>query len=103
MDPSPIPRWDVPKLHMAETLYLFGAGREKRIYAIPPYTNVVPLEFDDFKFNVEDFNGKVCSLCGSADTFLDEIFNSETGKQTYLCSDTSYCSKVSARKKVSHE
>jgi alpha-D-ribose 1-methylphosphonate 5-phosphate C-P lyase len=31
MDPSPIPRWDIPKLHMADTLYLFGAGREKRI------------------------------------------------------------------------
>ncbi|RZN64296.1 MAG: carbon-phosphorus lyase complex subunit PhnJ [Candidatus Methanoliparum thermophilum] len=103
MDPSPIPRWDVPKLHMAETLYLFGAGREKRIYAIPPYTRVEPLEFDDFKFNVESFDGKACSLCGSTDTFLDEIFNSETGQKTYICSDTSYCSKVSARKKVSHE
>lgn len=29
MDPSPIPRWDVPKLHMADNLFLFGAGREK--------------------------------------------------------------------------
>ena len=38
MDPSPIPRWDIPKLHLAETLYLFGAGREKRIYAVPPHT-----------------------------------------------------------------
>ncbi len=32
MDPRPIPRWDIPKLHMAETLYLFGAGREKWLY-----------------------------------------------------------------------
>lgn len=103
MDPSPIPRWDVPKLHMAETLYLFGAGREKRIYAIPPYTKVIPLEFDDFKFNIENFDGKACSLCGSTDTFLDEIFDSETGQRIYICSDTSYCSKVSTRKKVNHE
>ena len=43
IDPSPIPRWDVPPLNMADTLYLFGAGREKRIYAIPPHTLVEPL------------------------------------------------------------
>ena len=29
MAPSPIPRWDIPKLDQAETLFLFGAGREK--------------------------------------------------------------------------
>ncbi len=94
MDPSPIPRWDIPKLNMAETLYLFGAGREKRIYAIPPYTKVEPLEFEDFKFRIEDFKGKSCVRCGSKDTFLDEIIDDATGKRVYFCSDTSYCNKV---------
>lgn len=93
MDPSPVPRWDIPKLHMAETLYLFGAGREKRIYAIPPYTKVEPLEFDDFKFRVEDFKGASCMRCGSADTFLDEIIDDATGRRMYFCSDTGYCDK----------
>jgi len=91
MDPSPIPRWDVPKLNLAATLYLFGAGREKRIYAIPPYTRVVPSEFADHHFRVEDFSGKVCSRCGSADTFLDEIFDRATGQKIYACSDTAFC------------
>jgi len=90
MDPSPIPRWDIPKLHMAETLYLFGAGREKRIYAIPPYTEVLPLEFEDHKFRVENFSGLRCSRCQSTDAYLDEIFD-DTGKKIYLCSDTNYC------------
>lgn len=94
MDPSPIPRWDIPKLHMADTLYLFGAGREKRIYAIPPYTEVKPLEFEDFKFRVEYFKGASCMRCGSRDTFLDEIIDDATGKRVYLCSDTGYCDKV---------
>jgi alpha-D-ribose 1-methylphosphonate 5-phosphate C-P lyase len=94
MDPSPIPRWDVPKLHLAETLYLFGAGREKRIYAIPPHTEVRPLEFEDFKFRVEDFRGRTCIRCGSRDTFLDEIIDDATGKRTYFCSDTGHCDKV---------
>lgn len=90
MDPSPIPRWDVPRLHMANTLYLFGAGREKRIYAIPPFTNVHPLEFDDYRFRVENFED-TCALCGAANTYLDEIVEGSTGRRIFTCSDTSYC------------
>jgi alpha-D-ribose 1-methylphosphonate 5-phosphate C-P lyase len=37
MDPSPIPKFDNPKLESA-AMQLFGAGREQRIYAVPPYT-----------------------------------------------------------------
>jgi alpha-D-ribose 1-methylphosphonate 5-phosphate C-P lyase len=98
MDPSPIPRWDIPKLNRADTLFLFGAGRERRIYAIPPHTTVEPLEFEDFKFRVEDFRGETCAKCGSGDTYLDEIIDDATGKRTWQCSDTGYCDKVAARK-----
>ena len=49
MDPSPIPKFDNPKMEMA-ALQLFGAGREQRIYAIPPYTQVVSLDFEDHPF-----------------------------------------------------
>ncbi len=93
MDPSPIPRWDVVKLHRAETLFLFGAGREKRLYAIPPHTEVEPLEFEDVKFRVEDFQGRACQRCGSRDVFLDELIDDATGRRLYLCSDTSFCDK----------
>lgn len=99
MDPSPIPRFDIPKLHMAETLYIFSAGREKRIYAIPPYTKVIPLEFEDYEFRVEDFTGKQCARCGSTNVFLDEVICEDTGKRVYVCSDTGYCSKVMHKKK----
>lgn len=94
MDTTPIPRWDVPKLHKCEALNIFCAGREKRIYVIPPYTDVEPLEFDDYGFSVEDFTGKVCERCKSTDTYLDEIIDDSTGSKRYLCSDTSYCEKV---------
>lgn len=90
MDPSPIPRWDVPKLHEAPHLSLFGAGREKRIYAIPPHTSVEPLEFDDHRFRVERFP-EPCRRCGSTDTFLDETTEEATGETRYTCSDTSFC------------
>lgn len=98
MDPSPIPRWDVPRLNMADTLYLFGAGREKRIYAIPPHTRVEPLEFEDHCFRVEDFSGRFCARCGSRNSFLDELPDDDTGRRSYMCSDTAFCSKQTSGK-----
>jgi alpha-D-ribose 1-methylphosphonate 5-phosphate C-P lyase len=100
MDPSPIPRWDVPRLHQADTLYLFGAGREKRIYAIPPHTRVEPLEFEDHRFRVEDFSGRRCTRCGRDDTYLDELIDDASGTRVYTCSDTSYCAKTEREKAV---
>lgn len=97
MNPSPIPKFDNPKLHQSECLYLFGAGREKKIYAIPPHTNVVSLAFDDVPFERENFRGKKCRLCGSTNTYLDEMFDAETGEKFYQCSDTAYCKEVRFR------
>lgn len=94
MNPSPIPKFDNPKLDDAECLYLFGAGREKKIYAIPPHTAVTSLAFDDVPFEKESFKGKKCRLCGSENTYLDEMFDAETGEKFYQCSDTSYCREV---------
>jgi alpha-D-ribose 1-methylphosphonate 5-phosphate C-P lyase len=98
IDPSPIPRWDVPKLNMADTLFLFGAGREKRIYAVPPHTRVEPMEFEDHRFRVEDFTGRACVRCGSTDTYMNEIHDGSSGNKLYVCSDSSYCDKVRSRK-----
>jgi len=92
MDPSPIPRWDVPKLDRAPFLSLFGAGREKRIYAVPPHTSVEPLQFEDHRFRVERFP-EACRLCGSTDSFLDELTDEGTGETYFTCSDTSFCQK----------
>jgi len=94
MNPSPIPKFDNPKLHRAECLYLFGAGREKKIYAVPPHTEVKSLAFDDVPFERESFAGKRCRLCQSADTYLDEMFDRQTGEKFYQCSDTSHCREV---------
>lgn len=91
-DPSPVPRWDVARFHDAPFLSLFGAGREKRIYAIPPHTSVEPLEFEDHPFRVERFP-EGCRRCGSIDTYLDELTHERTGETYHTCSDTSFCDK----------
>ncbi|MBP3952697.1 alpha-D-ribose 1-methylphosphonate 5-phosphate C-P-lyase PhnJ [Bacillus suaedae] len=88
-NPSPIPRYDLLKLHQSDGLYLFGAGREKKIYAIPPHTDVIPLQFEDYPFEVESFSGLSCHLCGSQESYLDEVY--ESGTKKHQCSDTGYC------------
>jgi alpha-D-ribose 1-methylphosphonate 5-phosphate C-P lyase len=95
IDPSPIPRWDVPKLDDSAALILFGAGREKKIYAVPPHTRAEPLVFSDVPFRVEDFcdaagHRRACTRCGCADSFLDEFVN-ESGSTSYQCSDSDWC------------
>ena len=95
LDPSPIPRWDVEKLNHFPAPILFGAGREKKIYALPPYTKAEPLTFEDIAFRVEDFtddNGRrrPCARCGSTKSFLDEYLN-DNAEKVYHCSDSDYC------------
>lgn len=110
MDPSPIPRWDVPKLDNADNLFIFAAGREARIYAVPPHTDVDPLAFEDREFQVERFPEQSCHVCGSTDTYLTEVETAESSKtpemsqnedgeeatdrnRLYICNDTSFCRK----------
>jgi alpha-D-ribose 1-methylphosphonate 5-phosphate C-P lyase len=93
MNPSPIPRFDNPKLNQADCLYLFGAGREKMIYAIPPYTDVVSLAYEDYPFAVEDVSGRSCKHCGGTGVYFDEVFDSNTNGHYFQCSDAAYCAK----------
>ena len=90
MDPSPIPKFDNPKMHQNPALQLFGAGREKRLYAVPPYTDVVSLDFEDHPFEVQSWDSP-CGLCGSTDSFLDEVVIDDAGTRLFICSDTDYC------------
>jgi len=99
IDPSPIPRFDVPHLHQSEALVLLGAGREKKIYAVPPFTRAEPLVFDDVPFRTEDFTNAeglrhACVRCGAQNSFLDEIIREDKSigaEKTWQCSDSDYC------------
>ncbi len=92
MRPSPIPKFDNPKLNRSPALMLFGAGRERRIYAVPPHTEVRSLDFEDHPFEVESWE-QSCALCGAKDSFLDEIIVDDQGGRQFVCSDTDYCAK----------
>jgi alpha-D-ribose 1-methylphosphonate 5-phosphate C-P lyase len=93
ISPSPIPRWDNAKLHQAANLTLLSAGREKRLYAVPPYTNVYPLEFTDVPFEVEDQVGWICRTTGVANKFMNELPQAD-GTSQYELSDSGYAEKL---------
>jgi alpha-D-ribose 1-methylphosphonate 5-phosphate C-P lyase len=90
MSPSPIPRFDNPKLDRSPALHLFGAGREKRIYAVPPYSPVRSLDFEDYPFAVQRWP-EVCAICGASDSYLDEVVLDDGGRRLFVCSDSDYC------------
>jgi len=91
MDPSPIPKFDNPKLSDSSAIQLFGAGREQRIYALPPYAEVQSLDFEDYPFEVSKAPHD-CDLCGAKDSYLDEVITDDAGSRMYVCSDTDFCS-----------
>ncbi len=90
MSPSPIPKFDNPKMHRMPALQLFGAGREKRLYAVPPHTRVESLDFEDHPFEVQTWDD-VCALCGADDSYLDEVIVDDQGGRMFVCSDSDYC------------
>ncbi|MEM8748454.1 MAG: alpha-D-ribose 1-methylphosphonate 5-phosphate C-P-lyase PhnJ [Actinomycetota bacterium] len=99
---TPIPRWDVPRLDHAPFLSLFGAGRERRIYAVPPYTDVEPLTFDDVPFEVEE-SSALCARCGAErDDGLSAAYVVELpqqdGSSEWVCSDTDWCNRQRVEK-----
>lgn len=90
MAPSPIPKFDNPKMNHSPALQLFGAGREKRIYAVPPYTTVKSLDFDDHPFTVQSWE-QPCGLCAATDSYLDEVVIDDAGHRMFVCSDSHHC------------
>jgi alpha-D-ribose 1-methylphosphonate 5-phosphate C-P lyase len=95
MDPSPIPKFDNPKMDDCAALQLFGAGREKRIYAVPPYTKVVSLDFEDHPFERTKFDS-CCAMCGATQSYLDEVVTDDKGGRMFVCSDTDFCEERQA-------
>ncbi|MBF9036530.1 carbon-phosphorus lyase [Rhodobacterales bacterium HKCCE2091] len=89
MAPSPIPKFDNPKLE-SPAIQLFGAGREQRIYALPPHTKVASLDFEDHPFDPSRAEHP-CALCGATDSYLDEVITDDAGGRMFVCSDTDYC------------
>ncbi len=95
MDPSPIPKFDNPKMDMMPALQLFWCRKGKthlRRTAVHPCGE--PSDFDDHPFTVQEWD-EPCAICGSKHSYLDEVVLDDTGKRMFVCSDTDYCRQQS--------
>ena len=93
MSPSPIPAFDNPKMDMMPALQLFGAGREKRIYAMPPYTAVQIARFRRSSVPRRSARRMLRRCAAPTDTYLDEVVTDDRGGRMFVCSDTDYCAE----------
>jgi alpha-D-ribose 1-methylphosphonate 5-phosphate C-P lyase len=89
MSPSPVPRHDVLTMHRRSHPILLGAGRLARITALPPWTTVQPLAFDDRPLAPEPAGGP-CARCASTRSYRVET---RPGSGRWLCSDVDACAE----------
>ena len=88
MSPSPIPAMDNPRMAMMPAIQIFGAARERRIYALPAYTRLANLAFVDLPASLKKVD-TACCICGSSIHYLDNIGTSNTPH--WVCSDSEAC------------
>ena len=46
--------------------------------------------FDDHPFTIESWE-ESCALCGSSNSFLDEVITDDEGTRMFVCSDSNFC------------
>ena len=78
-------------MHMSEALQLFGAGREKRIYAVPPYTEVVSLDFEDHPFEIQTLRPSPARSAAPRTSISTRSSSTTSGGHMFVCSDTDHC------------
>ena len=90
MDPSPMPKFDNPKMHRSPALQLFGAGREKRIYALPPFTMWSASTSRTIRSRSRASTSPA-RCAAPSDVYLDEVVLDDRGGRMFVCSDTDHC------------
>ncbi len=90
MDPSPIPKFDNPKLRQARRSSCSARGANSGSMRCRPIRKVVSLDFEDHPF-VASKADHDCDLCGVGHSYLDEVIIDDQGGRMFVCSDTDYC------------
>ena len=94
MSPSPIPKRDNARLDNSPAIQIFGAARERRLYALPPYTRVESIAFEDVPFDPGyPSDGRRCVICGCTTSHLDHLLLKDDGTSEWVCSDTECCAE----------
>ena len=89
MDPSPIPKFDNPKMHMMPALQLFGAGRENA--SMPCRRSPRWRARTSTTIRSACSSGTNPARCAARATATDEVVLDDQGNRMFVCSDTDYC------------
>ena len=88
MAPSPIPKFDNPKMHrIAGAAAVRGRPREADLRRAAANRRSCSLDFEDHPFEVQRWD-RPCALCGADDSYLDEVVTDDRGGRMFVCSDT---------------
>ena len=86
------PSSTIPKMHRSvRRCNYLGPGREKRIYAIPPFTEVVSLDFEDLSVLGPNLGPALWAVRVDHASYLDEVVIDDRGGRLFCCSDTDFC------------
>ncbi|WJS85276.1 alpha-D-ribose 1-methylphosphonate 5-phosphate C-P-lyase PhnJ [Paracoccus sp. TOH] len=88
MSPSPIPAMDNLRMNNMAAIQIFGAARERRLYALPAHTRVESLAFRDLPC-VPPRPPGACAICSTDVHYLDNIGTDAAPK--WVCSDSESC------------
>ncbi|HYZ68754.1 MAG TPA: alpha-D-ribose 1-methylphosphonate 5-phosphate C-P-lyase PhnJ, partial [Mycobacterium sp.] len=81
--------YDVLRLNQRTHPILLGAGRRARLTALPPYTSVQPLAFDDSPLEPERAGGPCCR-CASTTSYRVPT-EGAASSLVWCCSDVDAC------------
>jgi alpha-D-ribose 1-methylphosphonate 5-phosphate C-P lyase len=95
MDPSPTRNSTIRRC-TCPAIQLFGAGREKRIYAIPP-TPMSSASISRITRSRPPFRSALRAV-RRRDSYLDEVIATTSGGRMFVCSDTDYCETPPGRR-----
>ncbi len=91
MDPSPIPKFDNPKLTDNPAIQLVRRGaRTAHLRPAALYARLSALISMTTRFEATKA-AHDCDLCGAEDSYLDEVITDDQGGRMFVCSDTDFC------------
>ena len=92
MRPSPIPKFDNPKMNIIRPSSCSAPGARSGSMRCRPSPGSRASTSSTIRSSIQRWD-QACALCGSTASFLDEVVTDDRGGRMFVCSDTDYCTR----------